>query len=60
VARSRHRHGWGVALGAGGAVFATTAGWLGGHLAYGLGVGVDTDAFSGGPTEWTTGERAPA
>jgi nitrite reductase/ring-hydroxylating ferredoxin subunit/uncharacterized membrane protein len=30
------------------------AGWLGGHLAYGMGVGVDTNAFETGPEEWTT------
>lgn len=29
------------------------AGWLGGHLAYGLGVGVDTNAFESGPTAWS-------
>lgn len=52
-ARSRRRHGWGVALGAAGAVAATGAGWLGGHLAYGLGVGVDTNSFAGGPADWT-------
>lgn len=28
-------------------------GWLGGHLAYALGVGVDTTAFLEPPTEWT-------
>jgi nitrite reductase/ring-hydroxylating ferredoxin subunit/uncharacterized membrane protein len=28
-------------------------GWLGGHLAYGMGVGVDTNAFGSGPQEWT-------
>jgi nitrite reductase/ring-hydroxylating ferredoxin subunit len=27
-------------------------GWLGGHLTFGEGVGVDTTAFQGGPTEW--------
>jgi nitrite reductase/ring-hydroxylating ferredoxin subunit/uncharacterized membrane protein len=52
-ARSRGRHGLGVVLGLGGAALATSAGWLGGHLAYGLGVGVDTNAFEGGPTQWT-------
>ena len=31
----------------------TGAGWPGGHLAYGMGVGVDTTAFDGGPTDWT-------
>ncbi|MGH3744952.1 MAG: Rieske 2Fe-2S domain-containing protein [Mycobacteriales bacterium] len=28
-------------------------GWLGGHLAFALGVGVDTTAFRTGPAEWT-------
>ncbi|MCM3921184.1 Rieske 2Fe-2S domain-containing protein [Frankia sp. AiPs1] len=28
-------------------------GWLGGHLAYALGVGVDTTAFQRGPADWT-------
>ena len=29
------------------------SGWLGGHLTYALGVGVDTTAFQTPPTEWT-------
>jgi nitrite reductase/ring-hydroxylating ferredoxin subunit/uncharacterized membrane protein len=29
------------------------SGWLGGHLSYALGVGVDTTAFLEPPTEWT-------
>lgn len=35
-------------------------GWLGGHLAYGLGVGVDTNSFEGGPTDWTSVEERPS
>ena len=31
----------------------TAAGWLGGHLSYALGVGVDTTAFQHSPAEWT-------
>lgn len=31
----------------------SVAGWLGGHLAYAQGVGVDTTAFQRLPTEWT-------
>jgi uncharacterized membrane protein len=58
-ARSRGRHGLGMAFGLGGAALATSAGWLGGHLAYGLGVGVDTNAFEAGPTEWTAVEEDP-
>jgi nitrite reductase/ring-hydroxylating ferredoxin subunit/uncharacterized membrane protein len=40
-----------LALGGTAAVGASA--WLGGHLAYGLGVGVDTTAFQSVPTEWT-------
>ncbi len=36
-----------------GATLASAGGFLGGHLAYSLGVGVDTNAFQGGPDEWT-------
>ncbi len=53
VARRRDRHGAGVAWSLAGAALASTAGWLGGQLSYALGVGVDTNAFEGGPTGWT-------
>ena len=36
-----------------GLTLAAAGGFLGGHLAYALGVGVDTNAFDVGPTEWT-------
>jgi nitrite reductase/ring-hydroxylating ferredoxin subunit/uncharacterized membrane protein len=36
-----------------GATLATAGGYLGGHLAYALGVGVDTNAFEVGSDEWT-------
>src|SRR5579875_2183847 len=50
----------GMALaGAGAAVMGASA-WLGGHLAYGLGVGVDTNAFSAGAVDWTEVEGRPA
>ena len=52
-ARARGRHRLGVGLGLAGAVSAATGGWMGGHMAYGLGVGVDTNSFDGGPTDWT-------
>ncbi len=29
------------------------SGWLGGHLSYAMGVGVDTTAFSQTPTDWS-------
>lgn len=52
-ARKRGRRATGVllALAANGLVGVT--GYLGGHLAYNQGVGVDTTAFEGGPQEWT-------
>lgn len=43
----------GVVLAAAGAAILGGAGWLGGHLSYGLGVGVDTNAFSAEPVDWT-------
>lgn len=36
-----------------GATVASVGGWLGGHLAYGRGVGVNTSAFVPVPREWT-------
>ncbi|MCW2538362.1 MAG: hypothetical protein JWN95_87 [Frankiales bacterium] len=40
-------------LAAGGAALLGVTGWLGGHLAYARGVGVDTTAFQVAPDEWT-------
>jgi nitrite reductase/ring-hydroxylating ferredoxin subunit/uncharacterized membrane protein len=53
VRRSNGSRGRGAALSI--AAFATTgvAGWLGGHLAHALGVGVDTTVFQHLPDEWT-------
>lgn len=53
LARRAGRRRDGAVLGAGGLITAAVGGWLGGHLAYALGVGVDTNAFEGGPTEWS-------
>ena len=50
--RKEGRHG-GVFWSTLGATFATAGGFLGGHLAYSLGVGVDTNAFNSGPDKWT-------
>lgn len=52
-ARRRGAHGRGVALSAAGTLLVGVGGWLGGHLAYALGVGVDTTAFQELPGEWT-------
>lgn len=51
-ARRRHRHGLGAALAAVGAVTLGVTGWLGGHLSYARGVGVDTTAFDHAAEEW--------
>lgn len=53
-ARRREHHIRGAALSLAGAALAGVGGWLGGHLSYALGVGVDTNAFDTGPAEWTS------
>jgi nitrite reductase/ring-hydroxylating ferredoxin subunit/uncharacterized membrane protein len=53
VARRRGHRAAGVALSVAGAVAVGIGGWLGGHLAYALGVGVDTTAFQRMPADWT-------
>src|SRR2546423_1908975 len=53
AARSRGRHGRGVALGLAGIGALTVGGHLGGHLSYAQGVGVDRTAFESGADEWT-------
>jgi nitrite reductase/ring-hydroxylating ferredoxin subunit/uncharacterized membrane protein len=52
LARGR-RPGAGKVLAAAGLAVMGASGWLGGHLAYAVGVGVDVNAFDGGPTKWT-------
>ena len=52
-ARRRQRHALGVALAASGALLLGVTGWLGGHLSYARGVGVDTTAFDRASEEWT-------
>lgn len=52
-ARRRGRRGTGIALSLAGSGLLGAAGWLGGHLAYAQGVGVDTTVFQHLPAEWT-------
>lgn len=52
-ARRKGRRGRGVVLSLAGLGAAVGAGYLGGHLSYGLGVGVNHTAFEFGPSEWT-------
>lgn len=53
LARRRGHRAKGALLGLAGLAVTGLAGWLGGHLAYGLGVGVDTTAVQHLPQEWT-------
>lgn len=60
-ARRRKHHLRGAALGLLGMGLTGVGGWLGGHLSYALGVGVDTNAFDAGPADWTPlGVEVPA
>lgn len=52
-ARRRGRRGTGVALSLAANALVGITGYLGGHLSYSQGVGVDTTAFRTGPEEWT-------
>jgi nitrite reductase/ring-hydroxylating ferredoxin subunit/uncharacterized membrane protein len=52
-ARRKGRHGKGALLALGGAGLLAATGYLGGHLSYAYGVGVDTTAFQGAPEDWT-------
>jgi nitrite reductase/ring-hydroxylating ferredoxin subunit/uncharacterized membrane protein len=54
LARRAHRDRVGVALAVAGAALASAGGWLGGHMSYALGVGIDTNSFDAGPIPWTT------
>ena len=58
VARRRGRRTSGVLLGLAGASAATAGGFLGGHLVYRRGAGVDHTVFDVGPEEWTPVEVA--
>jgi nitrite reductase/ring-hydroxylating ferredoxin subunit/uncharacterized membrane protein len=51
-ARRRQRAALGAALAGAGALMLSFTGWLGGHLSYARGVGVDTTAFDGASSEW--------
>lgn len=49
---TRRGGGSGRMLAVGGYSVLGVGGWLGGHLTYAMGVGVDTTAFSSFPTDW--------
>ena len=53
AARRRGSRGKGAVLGLLGAGALGVAGYLGGHLTYGQGIGVDTTVFDPGPVAWT-------
>ena len=52
-ARQRGSRRLGIGLSVAGASVISMAGWLGGHLSYAQGVGVDTTAFQKYPEDWT-------
>jgi nitrite reductase/ring-hydroxylating ferredoxin subunit/uncharacterized membrane protein len=60
LARVRGKRLTGIALSGVGGMALTAGGWLGGHMAYALGVGVDTTAFQHGSEEWTAVADADA
>jgi nitrite reductase/ring-hydroxylating ferredoxin subunit/uncharacterized membrane protein len=53
AARRRGRRGRGVALSALGLGVGAFSAWLGGHLSFGRGVGVNQTAFEEAPEDWT-------
>jgi nitrite reductase/ring-hydroxylating ferredoxin subunit/uncharacterized membrane protein len=53
LARRKGRQGKGAMLALGGAGLLAATGYLGGHLSYAYGVGIDTTAFQAAPEEWT-------
>jgi nitrite reductase/ring-hydroxylating ferredoxin subunit/uncharacterized membrane protein len=53
LARRTGRRKAGIVLALVGATAVSVGGWLGGHLSYAMGVGVDTTAFQHGETDWT-------
>lgn len=53
VARRRGRYAAGVRLSRGGFCVLTVGDWLGGHLAFDRGVGVNRAAFDEAPDDWT-------
>lgn len=53
VMRKRGHRGPGIALSTAGVALGAASGWLGGELAYGLGIGVDHTAFEKPPAKWT-------
>lgn len=61
VARRRGHRGAGIVLGVAGASAATAGGFLGGHLVFRRGAGVDHTTFDDGPDEWVAVDTtAPA
>jgi nitrite reductase/ring-hydroxylating ferredoxin subunit/uncharacterized membrane protein len=53
LARKRGRTGRGRLYSLAGLSLLGAGGWLGGHLSYAQGVGVDTTVFDDGPQDWT-------
>jgi nitrite reductase/ring-hydroxylating ferredoxin subunit/uncharacterized membrane protein len=60
AARRRGERRRGVALSLGAGALLGLTGYLGGHMAFGQGVGVDQTVFDAGPDEWTDALAAEA
>ena len=60
VSRRRGRTGRGKLLSLAGLSLLGAGGWLGGHLSYAQGVGVDNTVFDEGPQDWTATDVAAA
>jgi nitrite reductase/ring-hydroxylating ferredoxin subunit len=58
LARRRGHHATGVSLGMAGAAAATLAAYLGGHLVYRTGTGVDVNACTEPPGDWVRADAA--
>lgn len=57
LARRKGAHGTGTVLALAGATAMSVGGYLGGHLSYAMGVGVDATSFENLPDSWTTVAR---
>jgi nitrite reductase/ring-hydroxylating ferredoxin subunit len=60
AARRRGKRTQALAMSGAGYAVATFSAWLGGHLSFGKGVGVDQTVFDSAPSEWTAVLAEPA
>lgn len=53
ILRKQDKRGAGIATAWTGHALSTTSAWIGGHLSFGLGIGVSRDAFTEAAADWT-------